>query len=211
MKTRTGPAKATAAAGIAVVVLGTLLAGMRFPGYSHARQYISELGARGAPDGVWVTWGMFLPAGLLLTAFAWQASRRLPCSVGARMGLAGVALYAFGYLASVPFRCAAGCRADVADLQQALHNLVGGISYLCGAMGLIVLGIAARRWPQARGLVVAGIGGGVLSLFAFGGLSQDFAYAGFAQRLIEGSMLLWIGLCARYLGRGMPVGDIGAR
>lgn len=196
-----------------VVVLGTLLAGARFPGYSHARQYISELGARGAPDGEWVTYGMFLPAGLLLTAFAWHASRVLPRSGGMLTGLAGVALYAFGYVASVPFRCEFGCRPDEPDLAQMLHSLAGGISYLCGAVGLLILGLSALRWPRARSLAAAGLAGGALSLLVFAGLSEDFEYAGIAQRLIEGSMLGWIALCARYVGQrpaAMPAVPLAA-
>lgn len=194
-------ARAFAFTGVAIVVAGTLLAGAAFPDYSHARQYISELGAHGAPHGGLVTYGMFLPAGIAITAFAWQASRVLPRSPGMLAGMLGVALYAFGYLNSVPFRCDFGCRPDEPSTAQVLHTLVGGLSYLAGAIALLVLGFTARRWPRAGVLAATGIAGGILSLLAFPALSEDFAFAGLAQRLVEASMLGWILLCARYLGR----------
>lgn len=201
MRTSGHSASVAGLLGVAVVVVGTLAAAAAFPGYDHARQYISELGARGAPHGAVVSYGMFLPAGLLLVAFAGLAIRALPRAWLTRAGMLGVAAYACGYLVAVPFPCDPGCRPEQPSLSQLIHSTAGGISYLLGAAGLVLLGIAARRWPGATHLCVFGIAGGVLSLAALTGLSPGFPLAGVAQRLIEGSMLGWISLCALYLRR----------
>jgi len=67
-----------------------LIAGAAFEGYDHSAQYISELGAAGAPHGWQVSWLGFLPVGVLICAFAWFALRSAPRSVLAALGFIGV-------------------------------------------------------------------------------------------------------------------------
>lgn len=193
----------TGLAGTFTVIALTVIGGAAFPGYSHASQYISELGARGAPLGGWVTFAGFLPAGVLLVTFAIAATRALPRSRWTLLAMIGVGLYGFGYLNSVPFRCDFGCRPEQPSLSQQLHNLGGLIGYLGGALGLLIIALQARRWPDARLPATVAAVGGVVSLVALAGLDPNFAYAGLAQRLIEASMLGWISVTALYL-RGHP-------
>ena len=63
---RVAVAAAVAATVWAAVV--TLVGAAVTPGYSHVAHYISELGANGAPAGLWVSRAGFLPIGV--TAFA---------------------------------------------------------------------------------------------------------------------------------------------
>ena len=79
-----------------LIQLGTVLAGGAvYPGYDHARQYISELGATGAVTGPAVSWWGFVPSGLSITAFGliatWLMRRSAPvcvaCVMLARYGL----------------------------------------------------------------------------------------------------------------------------
>jgi hypothetical membrane protein len=65
----------TALACFVVMALTVVVAGALTPGYSHVSQYISELGARGAPQEWGVRLAGFLPSGILLLA-----SVRLPMS-----------------------------------------------------------------------------------------------------------------------------------
>lgn len=55
----------TTAYAVLVIVTGTAIT----PGYSHIRNYISELGASGAAYGELVSWIGFLPVGVLLAIF----------------------------------------------------------------------------------------------------------------------------------------------
>jgi len=115
----------SACLGAMSIVLLTLIGGAAFPGYSHASQFISELGARGAPHAQLVNFGGFLPAGVLVCAFAvlaWTALRR---SAGTTIDLVGIALFGFGYLVAVYFPCEAGCRPAEPSFSQLIHNAMG--------------------------------------------------------------------------------------
>jgi Protein of unknown function (DUF998) len=68
------------------VLFLTLLGGAQFSGYSHAAQFISELGAGHAPHEQLVRWAGFLPAGSLLLVFCAAAWAALPRSTLATLG-----------------------------------------------------------------------------------------------------------------------------
>lgn len=198
----TSPARVASISGIAgaaVVLLSTVIGGAAFPGYSHARQYISELGANGAPPGNWITYAGFLPAGILLVVFAISAAKALPRSRWTALAMFGIGVYAFGYLNSVPFRCDYGCRPEDPSTSQILHNLGGLIGYLSAPLTLLVIAVQARHWPQARFLQwFAGVAAAV-SLIAIAGLDPEFAYVGASQRILESCVLGWILACSLYL------------
>lgn len=52
--------------------------GMQQPGYSHLRDYISELGANGAPYADWVNYFGFLPIGVLVLFVCFMLPAILP-------------------------------------------------------------------------------------------------------------------------------------
>ncbi|MGH7559321.1 MAG: DUF998 domain-containing protein [Gemmatimonadota bacterium] len=175
--------------GAATVLLVTVLGGLGFPNYSHASQYISELGARGAPNAELINLAGFLPAGLLISAFAFFAWRALPRSGVTSLGLIGIALFALGYVAAAFFPCEAGCRPTQRSFSQTVHNLLGLAGYLIAPPALLALGWQARRWPDATWLSVLGFVSGALTFLGLLFLSPTFEYAGVAQRVLEGSVL----------------------
>lgn len=185
--------------GALAVVLLTVIGGACFPNYSHASQFISELGADGAPHARLINFGGFLPAGVLITAFAFFAWRSLPRSGGTTFGMFGLALFALGYLVAVAFPCEPGCRPAEPTLSQAIHNLFGLAGYLFAPASLFALGWQARRWPRATHLSVLGFIGAGVALLGLLFLSPEFRYVGVAQRSLEGSVLLWIMAGAVYL------------
>lgn len=181
------------------MVLLTVIGGACFPNYNHASQFISELGADGAPHARLINFGGFLPAGVLITAFAFFAWRSLPRSGGTTFGMFGLALFALGYLVAVAFPCEPGCRPAEPTLSQAIHNLFGLAGYLFAPASLFALGWQARRWPRATHLSVLGFIGAGVALLGLLFLSPEFRYVGVAQRSLEGSVLLWIMAGAVYL------------
>lgn len=190
----------TGVLGSLAVVLLTLIGGANFPNYSHASQFISELGADGAPNARLINLGGFLPAGIFIMAFAFFAWRSLPRSGATAFGMAGLSLFALGYLVAAFFPCVGDCRPVEPTPSQAVHNLFGLAGYLFAAPSLFALGWQARRWPKARHLAPVGFVGSGFALLGLLFLSPDFKYVGIAQRILEGSVLLWIMACARYLG-----------
>jgi hypothetical protein len=191
----------TGTLGALVILVLTVLGGAAFPNYSHLSQFISELGARAAPHGRLISFAGFLPAGLLLCAFAFFASRVLPRSPVTLLGLVGIAFFALGYGVAAFFPCEQGCRPVEPSLSQVIHNSVGGLGYFAGGVALILLGIQARSWLGARHLSVLGVSGGGVSLVALLFLSPEFQYVGLVQRVLETCMLLWIVACGFYLKR----------
>ncbi|MGH7589288.1 MAG: DUF998 domain-containing protein [Gemmatimonadota bacterium] len=194
-------ALASAILGASVVLLTTIIGGFAFPDYSHASQFISELGARGAPNASLINLAGFLPAGLLLCAFAFFAGRALPRSKSIALGLFGIALFGVGYLAAAFFPCEPGCRPTEPSLSQAMHNLLGLAGYLAAPPALLALGWQARRWPDATWLSNLGYLTGALTFMALFFMSPTFGYAGVAQRVLEGSVLAWVVACGLYLNR----------
>jgi hypothetical membrane protein len=59
---------------LGMVVLG----GATYPGYDHLAQFISELGATGAPFGDVVSYLGFFPVGVLISAFSDRLYRHFP-------------------------------------------------------------------------------------------------------------------------------------
>ena len=185
--------------GALVVILLTVVGGANFPNYSHTSQFISELGADGAPHARLINLAGFLPAGVLIIAFAFFAWRSLPRSGATAFGMIGLAFFALGYLVAVIFPCEGDCRPTEPTLSQAIHNLFGLAGYLVAPPSLFFLGWQAQRWPKARHLSVLGFIGAGLALLGLLFLSPHFKYVGIAQRILEGSVLLWIMACALYL------------
>lgn len=178
--------------GAAWIVLGTWIGGMAYPGYDHTSQFISELGAVDSPFGLMFSRFGFLPAGLLLCAFAFLAWRASPKSTLATIGFIGVALFYFGYVGAGFFQCDAGCRPDTPSFSQTMHNLLGLLGYFLAPLTLAFLGLAARKWPNARLLSLWGYIGATLSALALAMFSPSFPFVGAVQRVLEGAMLVWV-------------------
>jgi Protein of unknown function (DUF998) len=134
----------TALACFVVMALTVVVAGALTPGYSHVSQYISELGARGAPQEWGVRFAGFLPSGILLLAFCSFAYAALPRSSGTTLALVGLALYAAGYLVAAAYPCDLGCRPDKPTSSQLIHNAGGLLGYLLAPAFLFTLARAAR-------------------------------------------------------------------
>lgn len=181
------------------VFLVTVIGGAGFPNYSHASQFISELGATGAPHAGLVNYVGFLPAGVFVCTFALLAWRSLPRSVGTSLGMVGIVLFGFGYLVAVVYPCEAGCRPAEPNLSQTIHNALGLSGYLAAPFTLSILGWKARSWPGAAVLSWMGFGGAILAFIGLSYLSPQFTYVGIAQRVLEASVLSWIVACGFYL------------
>ena len=187
-------------AALAVLLL-TVLGAAAFPKYSHASQFISELGAVGAPNASLVNFAGFLPAGILVLAFSVLAWLALPRSAGTSLGLLGIALFGLGYLVAAFYPCEPGCRPPQPSTSQLIHNALGLAGYVTAPVFLSLLGWQARKWVNGSALSNLAYVCGVLSLVGLVLLSPEFAYVGVAQRMLEASVLSWILACGVYVSR----------
>lgn len=191
----------TSLSSLVVIILVVVIAAAVTPGYSHVSQYISELGARGAPHEWSVRVAGFLPVGILLLSFCFFAHSALPRSRAATLGLVGLALFAVGYLVAAAFPCDLGCRPSEPSTSQLIHNAAGLIGYLLAPAFLFALAREARSWPGAASLVVVGYVAAGLALLGVLTLSPSSPTVGLSQRLLEVSVLVWSALCGNYLAK----------
>lgn len=176
--------------GAGLLVTMIVIGGAAWPGYSHLSQYISELGATGAPHGRLVSLGGFLPIGVLLMAFAVLAALIPPRGVLKTLGCLGLFLFALGYLGAAFFPCDFGCRPATPSPSQMLHMAFGLVGYLFAPLTLAALAIASRKWPGAKALLPLGLVCAAVAGVAFFAMVDPLA--GLFQRVLEGSVLLWI-------------------
>jgi len=191
----------TSIASLLVMALMVVVAGAYTPGYSHASQFISELGATGAPHEWGVRLGGFLTTGLLMMTFCISAFRSLPRSRISTLGIVGMTLFSIGYLSSAAFPCDPGCRPSQPSTSQVIHNVVGLVGYLVAPAFLLALARAARAWPGGIHLVTTGYIASAAALIAILTLSPSSPWVGLSQRLLEFAVLGWASLCGLYIAQ----------
>lgn len=168
----------------------TIAGGLAYPGYDHLRQYISELGATGAPTGQAVSLA-FIASGGLLAAF-W-----LICGVVFRdsrlavLGFGLSALNGLGLMFGGVFQCDFECSLASPSPEAVLHDVLGGLGYLCGIVGVLVVGLAWRNRPGRRGLFRLSLLCGVPAAMAIWLIHPGFEWYGAAQRVVELALAIW--------------------
>ena len=175
----------------AVVYIGSLR-----PEYSHYRQYISELAARGSTTQHLMQVAGFLLPGSMIVAFGvlvgLAAHTRLAGAGAALVIVSGLARMAAGVFPLDP--C---CAAMAPSFSQRLHNAAGGVYLLAMVAAVLIWCAAAERtfWTRAHWFrwyslvtVVAAI---TLPswLIRFG---IDAANVGLFQRASFGVLNLWV-------------------
>jgi DNA-binding transcriptional regulator of glucitol operon len=190
--------------GVILFIITTILGGLQFSDYSHISQLISESYAIGTPYGLQLRYYGFIPSGIFIAIFALLAIKELPQSKSTVLGFLGIGIfYGIGTVLVSLFPCDKGCDKELVNpsLSQVIHNLTGLLTYIIVPISLIVLGIAARKWENGKLIALLGFICGIACIFFVGLLSSDLQskLSGLYQRMIEGSVLVWILACSVYL------------
>lgn len=177
--------------GVGVLVVAVVWGGAVYPGYDHARQFMSELGAAGAVTGASVnTWG-YIPNGVLVTAFSLLAAwvlRHSALAVVACLLLAGNGV---GMTGAGVYPCDFECSRSDPSAAALLHDLFGGLGYLCAIFGV---GLAALwAWQRsAPRLAMLGVVTLIISLVGFYGVVAEVEYLGLFQRAMETALAVFM-------------------
>ncbi|MBB3166864.1 DUF998 domain-containing protein [Simiduia aestuariiviva] len=191
---------------VATVLIGAALA----PGYQHAGQFMSELGAVGAPHALWVNLLGYLVVELWALAFFVLAWRAAPRALLSHWGFAVLGFYAVCLVAGALFSCDINCRPTVPSVTHEVHMLAGGLAYLSAVVGVLLTAFAARQWRGGSylfwtGMVAAGL---VLGLLL--ALDPDSPWVGARQRLLETTLYLWFIFLGITLYRQGPAAPVAA-
>ncbi|WP_374516571.1 DUF998 domain-containing protein [Brevundimonas sp.] len=195
---------ASALLGLALLLVATIAGGLVTPGYDHARQYISELGATGAATGPAVS-AAFVVSGALQAVFWILCIRLLPGSRLVAAGFALSALNGLGLLAGGVFPCDAGCSLSDPSLSAVLHDVLGGLGYLCGVAGILLVAMAWRTDPVRRRLSGLALLCGMPGVMLIWMIHPGFELFGLAQRGLELAIAVWT-LAIAFAVRRAPAG-----
>lgn len=192
------------ASSLILLVCGVVLptgVGLIQPGYDMSAQYLSELGAAGAPNAGLIKYAGFMPTGLAVLAILAGLSRRLPGGLAARIGLSLIALTSVSYIGAVFAPCDAGCPAEGSP-SQLVHNLLGLVGYLGAFLGLVVVFVSTLRASPA---IVSTATAATAVIFAAGFVIMTSPEAsdvrGLAQRCADFSLFAWLAFMAFRPGR----------
>lgn len=188
--------------GLAVLLAAVVWGGSVYPGYDHSRQFMSELGATGAVTASSVnTWG-YIPNGLFVATFCLLATwilRRSPLAVVACLLLAanGVGMAGAGF-----YPCDFECSRSDPSAAAELHDLFGGLGYLCAILGVGLASLWARKsdapWLAPLGLVVL-----IVSVIGFYGVVAEVELRGLFQRAMEVALAVFMLALAWALMKGL--------
>jgi hypothetical protein len=202
---------ALAACGIAapfVYTAAAFAAGLRDPHFSHLKNFVSELGATGAPGAGVMNFAGFLPYGILMMLFALGIHRGMRPDAGGWLGPSVLGLYGLAYVALAFAPCDPGCQASTPpSLHHQLHFLLGDIIFLAIVVGPFALYSRLVKDPRWRSLATA-----TLLLPASAWLILDLSLLGnmlgvagaVRQRVWLLLLFLWIELAAIRLLRLGP-------
>lgn len=169
------------------------------PSYDPARDFISELGAVGAPNAALVNSYGFLPPGIAMGLFAILAWMAVPRSWSAFIGFVGVFIFAIGYVGAAFYPCDAGCRPANPSFDHIMHSLTGGPGYFLAPVFMASFAVAARGWPGGTWLSPLAAAGATLSVLGLVNFLPEPPTAGLWQRVLEAGVLTWILACGCYL------------
>ena len=183
--------------GVILFIIPTVLGGFQFETYSHISQFISESYASGTPYGIYMRLLGLIPSGILIALFAFSASKLLPKSRLAKIGLIGFGLfYGIGTIIVGVFPCDTGCNKEFINpsISQIIHNSSGALTYLFVPACLILIGIGSRKWNNGKSISILSIVCGAAALGSSLMLSNDPTgdYIGLFQRIIESFILFWL-------------------
>lgn len=178
----------------AVTFLCTIIAaGITYPEYNHAHQYLSELGAPGSPYAVWVNLLAFItPGALLLVAVLISNTALPPGDRWIALGKYGLAWYACGLMLAGIIPCDENCTLSLSSPMQMIHSFIGWTSYLFGTTSIFLLISHVRKYwikgPLSHpGFILLGY----CAAFSFLMLNLSAPFSGVWQRILEATVFSW--------------------
>ncbi|MDG0866500.1 DUF998 domain-containing protein [Candidatus Lucifugimonas marina] len=182
-------------AGPIIFIIGIIIAGTQYDGYSHISREISQLG--GAESQYpWIQNLNFYLLSLCTIGFAFGIHKSIDGGAGSVIGpvLIGILGFSSAGLNAI-FPCDALCEGITAGGK--LHLITGVLGFLSMAIGLIVISRRMSRSPEWKTYSRYTLASGILAFilfFAAGAVGSDDASTldGLMQRIFVSNYLVWL-------------------
>ena len=173
-----------------ILVLGTLQ-----PGYSHARDYISELGAMGAPYAWLMNSLGIVVVGICLAGFSfaiWRVLQRdLLVTIGSLMlAIAGLAFIGVGI-----FPCDPGCEMENPSVTMLRHIQFGTVAMFAQTLAPLLIGAGCAfgaRHAKFGWISLALGGAAIASLVMLFAQEPGYALSGALQKSFQIAADVWV-------------------
>lgn len=172
-----------------------LVVGWLNPDYSQSRDYISELGAVGAPNA-WLmnSFGIIL-VGIMLSGFSIVLWRVLRPGLLVAIGSVLLAAAGIAYVGVGIFPCDPGCAAEDPTITMQRHIQAGTFAMIAQTLAPIVLGGGLVLGHRHLKLGWASLGLGAVALVALSSLflqDPSFPYPGALQKTFQVATDAWV-------------------
>ena len=167
------------------------------PGYNHIVEFISGLGATGTPYANLMNFGGFIPTGILNAILGLSLMLLLPKNYVARFGSFFIILFGLGMMSAGIFSADGPGGPPGGSFQDTMHGYASFPAFFSPIIGMLLLGIAFRRFPSWKGLWIYSVASAVLAavfVYAMINSIEAFRFTGLWQRLLLGTILLWCGI-----------------
>lgn len=203
----------TGVAGPVVFFLVVTAGGALRTEYSHANQFISELGETGG-EFAWLMnyFGFMLSATLILT-FILALRTRFRRTTATVVGTFLLALFAVCVFLAGVFSCDIGCPTADRSLEQKLHDVVSVIAFPGFVIAVIFWGshfLRLAEWKRFGQYSLITAVASVVLLVAMVQSEASRSGTGLYQRLFLGVLFLWLGVLAIQLMRSRRNGETAA-
>ncbi len=174
------------------LVITVIWGGLYYPGYTHGTQFMSELGATGAPHGNWVNYFGFIGTELLLFGALGIAFTRLSKTSVNLIGFAFLVAYPLLLSVAAFSPCDFECRPTDPTFTHLIHITTGLGAYMCAIIGLAILSRQSGNKAPSKGIKTAGLFLVPILLFLLFNLTPDNSLAGAFQRIAETLIYIWM-------------------
>ncbi len=164
------------------------------PEYSHTTQLMSELGETDGSHAYLMNYGGFVPAGILLIAFAVSLFRSFGDTWASVLGALLVGTFGAGIMAAGIFSCDPGCPREGLSVEASAHRVVSYAAFGAGILAPVVWATRFRQLTQWKPLWVYSLlssGAAIVFLALTASAAESRVLAGLWQRLFLGVLYLW--------------------
>lgn len=183
--------------GVVLFAIAAVVGGLLIDNYSEISQFISESFAVDTEYGRYLQYVGYVPSGILITIFCFNAFKFFPTSKSIKAGFCSLGIfYGLGTILVGIFPCDTGCNVNMVDpsMAQLIHNATAALSYIFIPISMIGISLGLKLFPNYKRLYQIAITAGIISAFFIYMLlsNPESEFRGLLQRIIESIFILWI-------------------